>query len=174
MIITKKYVFDLDNTLIYTDCLNNYSYNYALKCYGLAPINYFKRITREIVFKNYPQLTDVQKDRIVNLKRYYFINNLHITKGNDLLIKMLKSKSKSNCILWTSAERIRVKAILEYYNINKLFKNIFFSSKTNIIYDLNKICKLHNCKSEQLVFYEDNLDVIRQLEKLDLKVICVQ
>lgn len=38
MITMKRHVFDLDNTLIYTDLLNNDSYNYALNLLGLATI----------------------------------------------------------------------------------------------------------------------------------------
>lgn len=72
MITMKRYVFDLDNTLIYTDSLNNDSYNYALSLQGLAPINDCKRITRDIVFKKYPNLNNVQKNKIIELKQEYF------------------------------------------------------------------------------------------------------
>ncbi|MGU8855878.1 HAD hydrolase-like protein [Clostridium perfringens] len=171
MIRIKKYVFDLDNTLIYTDYLNNAAYNYSLKCNDLSPINNCKRITREIVFESYPQLNNIQKDKIVKLKQQYFINNLHLTKGNDLLIKMLHFENKDNSILWTSADKTRVAALLDYYDINKLFKNIFFSSKTKVEYDIKKICELHECEEEQLVFYEDDLNVIKELKKLKLNVI---
>lgn len=173
MIITKKYVFDLDNTLIYTDYLNNDSYNYALKYYGLSPINNYKRITRDIVFKNYSHINNIQKDEILKLKKEYFINNIHMTSANDSLIRILKSLNRNNCILWTSADKTRVKALLEYYRINRLFKNIFFSNKVDVVHDIKKICKLHECKLEQLFFYEDNLKLIKELEKLKLNVISI-
>ena len=117
----KKYVFDLDNTLIYTDSLNNDSYNYALKYQGLSHINKFKRITREIVFENYPNINKIQMCEIINLKCEYFINNLHITEVNESLVTLLRSQEKNDCILWTSAEERRARAILEYYNMNNLF-----------------------------------------------------
>lgn len=171
MKIIQKYVFDLDNTLIYTDRLNNDSYNHALKCQGLCTINGIQRLTREIVFRNYPNITDLQKSEIINLKYEYFINNLHVTEVNEYLVKLLKSQEKNDCILWTSAEEKRVKAILEYYNMNNLFKDIMFSSKTDILTDVEKICELYSCKLNQLLFYDDNLILIKELELLNLNVI---
>lgn len=167
----QKYVFDLDNTLIYTDRLNNDSYNYALKCQGLSPINGKQRLTREIVFRNYSNITDLQKSEIINLKYEYFINNLHITEVNECLVKLLKSQEKNDCILWTSAEDKRVRALLGYYNMNNLFKDIIFSSKTDILNDVEKICELYSCKLNQLLFYDDNLRVIKELELLNLNAI---
>ena len=158
----KKYVFDLDNTLIYTDSLNNDSYNYALKYQGLSHINKFKRITREIVFENYPNINKIQMCEIINLKCEYFINNLHITEVNESLVTLLRSQEKNDCILWTSAEERRVRAILEYYNMNNLFKHILFSSKVSILNDIEEICKLHTCKSSQLLFYDDNLKLVEE------------
>ncbi len=162
MMMNKKYVFDLDNTLIYTDLLNNESYNYALKYMGLPPIDNYKRVTREIVFEKYPNISNVQKNRIADLKKEYFINNIQMTKLNDLLIGILKSLNKNDCILWTSADETRVRSILKYYNITRLFKYIVFSSKINLKNDIEKICELHDCKLEQLIIYEDNLRLIRE------------
>lgn len=169
----KKYVFDLDNTLIYTDKLNNDSYNYALKCQGLTPINNFKRITRETVFEQYKNINDTKKDQLIRLKNEYFINNLHLTNINELLINILKFQNKNNCILWTSANEHRAIAILEYYNINNFFKEILFTNKTDVLHDVEKICNLHRCNLNQLVFYEDNLTLIKELRRLNLNVIQV-
>ena len=173
MRITKKYVFDLYNTLIYTDRLNNDSYNYALKCQGLSSINGFKRLTKEILFKNYPNINNIQKSELINLKYEYFINNLHVTEVNESLVKLLKSQEKNDCILWTSAEEKRVRAILKYYNINNLFKDILFSSKTDVSNDIEKNCELHSCELYQLSFYDDNLKLIKELEQLNINAILV-
>ena len=39
--------------------------------------------------------------------------------------------------------------------------------------DIEEICKLHTCKSSQLLFYDDNLKLVEELEKLNLNVILV-
>lgn len=170
----KRYVFDLDNTLIYTDSLNNDSYNFALKCQGLSPINEVKRITRGIVFEKYPNLSKIEMCEIIDLKYEYFINNLNFTEVNEYLIALLKSQEKNNCILWTSAEERRAKAILEYYNMNNLFKHILFSKKIDILNDIEYICKLYTCESNQLLFYDDNLKLVKKLKSLNLNVIFVE
>lgn len=169
----KKYIFDLDNTLVYTDKLNNDSYNYALKNIGLPQINKVKRITRETVFETYNFINITEKSKIIKLKNEYFINNLHITYMNELVVEVLKRQNKDNCILWTSADETRVKALLEYYHINDLFKKILITDKTDILHDIEEICKLHKCDLEQLVFYEDNIILIEKLGKLNLNVIGV-
>ncbi|WP_294166841.1 HAD family hydrolase [uncultured Clostridium sp.] len=171
MIIIKKYVFDLDNTLIYTDFLNNEAYNYALKCIGLQPMDNYKRVTREIVFKKYPNIRKIQENKILELKKEYFINNMQLAKLNGLLIEMLKSLNRNDCILWTSADETRTRAILKYYNMTSLFKCMVFSSKKNVMNDIEEICKLHECNLNQLVIYEDNLRLIDELKKLKLNVV---
>jgi len=82
MRIMKRYIFDLDNTLVYTDSLNNDSYNYALKKLGLASINDCKRITRDVILSKYPELNSFQKNEIIELKQKYFMNNLKRTSPN--------------------------------------------------------------------------------------------
>lgn len=169
-----KYVFDLDNTLVYTDSLNNDSYNYALNRLGLTPINNCKRITRKIVFEKFTNLNDIQKNQIIELKQQYFINNLQKTVPNTALLQTLKTKNAESCLLWTSAYKTRVLAILEYYQICNEFKMLLFSNKVNVLQDVEKICALLQCRHEDLIFYEDNQKVIHELQRIKLKVIPVE
>lgn len=173
MITMKRHVFDLDNTLIYTDSLNNDSYNYALNQLGLASINDYKRITRNIVFSKYQDLNNVQKNEIIALKQKYFVNNLKTTLPNALLLQLLEAQNVELCVLWTSAEEARVIAILEHYKICNAFKKIIFSSKTELIQDIERICEILECSFENLIFYEDNKRVIQDLQQLSLNVISV-
>jgi phosphoglycolate phosphatase-like HAD superfamily hydrolase len=173
MITMKRHVFDLDNTLIYTDSLNNDSYNYALKLFGLASIYDYKRITRNVVFRKYPDLNNVQKNKIIELKQKYFMNNLERTIPNRSLLQVLETKSAESCILWTGADEARVLAILEYYKICNAFKKVLFSNKVKVIQDIEKICELLECGFEHLIFYEDNQRVVQDLRQLKLNVISV-
>ena len=171
MRIMKMYVFDLDNTLIYTDLLNNYSYNYALNKFGLASIIDCKRITRDIVFSKYPDLNNIQKNEIIELKQKHFVNNLKVTSPNTSLVQFLEVQNVELCMLWTSADETRVSAILEYYKISNAFKNVMFSNKAEVIKDIEKIRELLECGFENLIFYEDNQRVIQDLQQLNLNVI---
>lgn len=164
--LVEKYVFDLDNTLIYTDLLNNESYNYALKLSNLKSINNYQRITQDVVFSEYPYLKETQKKKIIELKQAYFINNLNRTTPNTLLLGFLKKQKPERCILWTSANKSRVVAILGHYNISRCFKSIVFSSKNNVIQDIDEICKIFKCSVEDLVFCEDDLYVLNEIHKV--------
>lgn len=169
----KRYVFDLDNTLIYTDSLNNDSYNYALNRQGLAPIKGCKRLTQDIIFHRYRDMNNAQKNEIIESKQEYFVNNLNSTVPNTSLLQVLKAQSVESCMLWTSANKTRVLAILEYYNICNAFRKILYSNKIEVTQDINKICELFECDLEQLVFYEDNRRVIEDLQQLKLRVVPV-
>lgn len=173
MRIMKRYVFDLDNTLVYTDSLNNDSYNYALKKIGLATINDCKRITRDVILSKYPELNSFQKNEIIELKQKYFVNNLKRTSPNTSVVQVLQDQNVELCILWTSADEARVLAILEHYKIYNLFKKVLFSSKLEVVKDIEKICEILECGFEHLIFYEDNQRVIQDLHQLNLNVISV-
>ena len=149
-------VFDLDNTLVFTDKLNNESYNYALSQIGKEKIVDVKRITRATVYSRC-ELTENEKQQIVRIKQEYFINNIYkIEKNNELILK-LRSLNPPQCVLWTKAEKVRTEAILKYLCIDKCFSNVFYSPKNNIENDLEIICNLYNCSKEDLVFYDDDI-----------------
>lgn len=169
----RKYVFDLDNTLIYTDLLNNNSYNYALNELGLMPINNIKRITRDVVFDKYTKLNNIQRKKLIDLKQKYFNDNLNLTKPNNFLIELLQSKDNEDCLLWTSADKIRADKILEYYNIYNSFKDIKYSNKRNIEADIEEIYILFGSKLENLVFYENNMMIVKELQRSAVNVLTV-
>lgn len=162
-----KYIFDLDNTLVFTDDLNNEAYNYALVKLDKKPIYDKKRITREIVFSKY-ELTEEEKNYLVNLKQEYFLENVEKIHKNEDLLKFLTSKSPADCILWTSAEKCRVEAILSYLSLFNAFSWIIYSSKISIEKDLDKICKHFQCSKSRLVFYENDSKVLNELKLFEI------
>lgn len=165
-----KYIFDLDNTLVMTNLLNNAAYNFALDTLHLSPITIHTRITRKVVFETYQNLSDCQKKEIVRLKQNYFNCNLHLSQPNCKLLKFLKSKQSSHCILWTSADVDRVRNLLEYYNITNNFILLLYSNKFDVGIDVEKICDTFNCSSKKLFFFEDEEDVVDKLRLLELRV----
>ena len=147
-------VFDLDNTLVFTDKLNNESYNFALSKLGKENICDVKRITRSTVFERF-ELTEVEKQQIVTLKQEYFINNINKIETNDELISKLMKLDYAKCVLWTRAEKIRAEAIMKYLSIDKAFSNVVYSSKQNIEEYIKFICSFYKCQKDYLVFYDD-------------------
>ena len=163
----RYYVFDLDNTLIFTDALNNEAYNFILKKFGLSEIQNVERITREVVFQKYPEV-EKWKDEIIVLKQKFFLDHLERTfPARELFIK-LENSEKCRNILWTSAEKTRVIAILEYYKITEKFRDIVFSKKVDVEKDIMKICRIFECSQEDVIFFDDNLRVIQELKRLKL------
>lgn len=63
-----KYIFDLDDTLIYSTALNNDAYNYALEKFGYPRINTSKRLTREKL----KFISSEKLKKIIEEKQKYF------------------------------------------------------------------------------------------------------
>ena len=167
--MNKRYVFDLDNTLVMTDNLNNIAYNFALSYMGFKPIFGIQRITRKDIFSIMPSLTISQKKQIIELKQNYFMSNIKDTVLNIEICSLLKSFDSNHCILWTSAEMNRTMALLDFYCLDKSFKTVYYSDKRDIEYDVLKICNIFSCNLSQLIFYDDNEDVIKKIENIKTK-----
>ena len=157
-----KQIFDLDNTIVFTDELNSEAYNYALVLNGKEPIYDVKRLTREVIFSRF-KLTETEKENVVKIKQNYFLDNIEKIKKNDNLLKLLIGKKSDDCILWTSAEKCRVEAILNYLKLKDSFSWIYYSTKVNIKEDLENISQFFKCSKSQLKFYENDSNVLSQL-----------
>ena len=84
----------MDGTVLFTDKLNNESYNYALKKYNFPIIQTQKRITRKLIKKCYSYLEDKELTNIIQLKQNYFINNIKKAERNEPLFSILQSLEK--------------------------------------------------------------------------------
>lgn len=157
-----KQIFDLDNTLVFTDELNSEAYNYALVLNGKEPIYDVKRLTREVIFSRF-KLTETEKVDVVKIKQNYFLDHIEKIKKNDNLFKLLIDIKPDDCILWTSAEKCRVEAMLNYLKSKDSFSWIYYSAKTNIKEDLKNISQFFKCSKSQLKFYENDSNILNQL-----------
>ena len=168
--MSKKYIFDLDNTLVYTDFLNNKSYNYALNLLGYKKIDIDGRINRDTIISFFPELNLFEREELIKLKQEFFLKNLALIKPNEYTIQFLRLQKYENCILWTSADLNRVIAILEYYKIKDNFLEIIQSKKCNIEDDIRIICEIFDCKEDCLIFLEDNDIIVQKLKEHNLTV----
>lgn len=162
------YVFDMDGTIVFTDELNNESYNYALLACNLNPIINEKRITRETVKKYYPYIEKPKMDIVIDKKQRYFVENIWKVRANTCLLDIIR-RLGNNCILWTSSDRKRAMHICNFLKIKGMFNFIIFSDKKNICRDISKICNRFACAYDQLIVFENDANVVHELKIQGIK-----
>jgi len=145
-----KYFIDLDDTLVNSTILNNDAYNFALEHFGYKRIITNERLTRDL-------LTDYKNlNEIIQLKQKYFTLSwlpYRLILNTELLSK-LKEFGKSNCFLWTKADKTRADKIIECCNLSKIFNDVIFDDKTNFCTSLHKLKQIAN--SDNIIIYENN------------------
>jgi len=169
-----KYIIDLDNTLVFTDDLNNKAYKHSLKSHGFIHPDNSGRLTREIIFMNY-SITNLElQNKIIYCKQKYFYKNIEETVLNDYLFKLVKEKNKSDCILWTSATPERADKILTFYNLHHFFESIVFCKKKDIPNDIKYLCDYLSTEKDNLLFFEDNKAIIEHLKAISCNVFVIR
>ena len=167
-LVRKSLVFivDLDDTLVSSTKLNNDAYNFALEKYGFARINRETRITKDDLAK----IEQHYLKRIIDEKQKYFLREWMSYRLvlNNTLIEKLAAHGKENCLLWTKADRIRVDAIVKYYELDKYFASIIFDDKTDFDKSLEKI-KTYSVANEIVLYENENL--INGSKKYSIRVI---
>ena len=166
------HIFDIDNTLFFTNELNNKAYIFALSSLGLKALVPCKRITRTVVSLWYPFLTDEDLTAIVRLKQTYVNENLHLVSINNDLYRLLQEIERNKVGLWTAADPSRIQKILDYTGITN-YTYIRFSDKSqdDIYYGIQEFCHIFKCEKDQLCFYEDDKKVIEYLQLQGVRVI---
>lgn len=153
-----KYFIDLDDTLVNSTTLNNDAYNFALEQFGFNRIITKGRVTRDLL-TSYKDLNE-----IIKLKQKYFTLDwlpYRLILNKELLLKLNKF-GKSNCYLWTKADKTRANKIMESCNLSKLFKDIIFDEKINFSTSLHNLKQISN--SNKIVIYENNHNFFQNQE----------
>ena len=165
------HILDIDNTLFFTNDLNNKAYIFALSLLGLKALAPCKRITRTVVASWYPSLTNAEMIDIVQMKQTYVSENLHLISINEELYQLLQEVNANMVGLWTAADPSRIEKILDYNNITD-YKHIRFSDKSqdDICFGIQEFCQIFNCEKDELCFYEDDKNVITYLQSQGVKV----
>lgn len=172
--MNKVAIFDLDNTLIFTDDLNNCSYKYAMRIMGLNTLNHRSRITKKDILKHYPTLNRKEFDDLLSLKMSYYGENLNKTKLNVSLVNLLKTLDSHIIVLWTAANQHRANLLLIEYDLVGYFDLFYYSDKEEVCDDINNICSYFNADKIDLCVYEDNDTTIEQLSNYGVRVVDVK
>lgn len=166
------HILDIDNTLFFTNDLNNKAYIFALSSLGLKALTPCKRITRTVVASWYPSLTNTEMNDIIRMKQTYVSENLHLISINVDLHQLLREVGPNMVGLWTVADPIRIKKILDHNNITN-YTCIRFSDKSqdDICHGIQEFCHVFHCEKDQLCFYEDDKNVISLLQSHNVQVV---
>ena len=166
------HILDIDNTLFFTNDLNNKAYIFALSSLGLKALTPCKRITRTVVASWYPSLTNTEMNDIILMKQTYVSENLHLISINVDLHQLLREVGPNMVGLWTAADPIRIKKILDHNNITN-YTCIRFSDKSqdDICHGIQEFCHVFHCEKDQLCFYEDDKNVISLLQSHNVQVV---
>lgn len=148
-----KYIFDLDNTLVFTDLANNTAYNAVLQRAGLPPIQTQGRITRETVGAAYPQLSQHQLEQIIQEKQAVFSPAL--TRVALPLLERAANQGRENCLVWSSADPARAIPLMEHHGLGAYFFDVCFSPKRDVCRELGKILQEHSISPGDVVVFED-------------------
>lgn len=166
------HILDIDNTLFFTNDLNNKAYIFALSSLSLKALTPCKRITRTVVASWYPSLTNTEMNDIIRMKQTYVSENLHLISINVDLHQLLREVGPNMVGLWTAADPIRIKKILDHNNITN-YTCIRFSDKSqdDICHGIQEFCHVFHCEKDQLCFYEDDKNVISLLQSHNVQVV---
>jgi beta-phosphoglucomutase-like phosphatase (HAD superfamily) len=158
-------VFDLDETLVFTNDLNTRCYNQVLLELGYEQIKNIKRIACANIKTIMPEIDNKTLAIIRDLKQKLFIKNLHEIKPNTELIKILKLKGRNNAVIYTRANIERAKAILRNFD---LFDKVcgIVSKSNDIQKDIEKICTILKCDKSKLVFFDDDIELLHNLSEI--------
>lgn len=124
-------VFDLDGTLVNTDIVNNFAYKEAIQqIIGLdLPIAHSKneRFTREKLFSVIDSLTDLQYEKIVEMKNSVYQKYLAMSEVNACVAGVIARYINTNkIILATNGRKSRAEIVLHHHGLKNIFDYIFF------------------------------------------------
>ena len=165
---SKVFVFDLDNTLVFTNEANNLSYKKAIEI--VLDIEFTKfsnreyRIDRTNIMQILPKVTLNEYNEIISLKETLYSDFLFKTELNQPVINLLNEYSHTNAtVLVTNCKKGRAHQILNHYDLLDKFDNIFYNyrnenskceSKVEIV--INKL----NILAKDIILIENDINEI--------------
>jgi len=122
--------FDLDGTLVDTDCANFLSYRKAIQKIAKIDIgmfyNFDKRINRSDLKNVISNLSDMECEKIIQEKERFYKNFLPETKLNKVIVELLLKYSETNkTVLVSNCRQNRALMILNYFGLTDKFNWIF-------------------------------------------------
>lgn len=122
--------FDLDGTLVDTNLSNYLSYKKAIQTVTTDTSTHDdvnRRFNRSVLRRVHPNLSEVEYEKIIQLKEEYFKDFLPQTELNKPVAEVLFQYSKTNTtILVTNCREDRAIMTLDYHGLTNHFTRLFF------------------------------------------------
>jgi beta-phosphoglucomutase len=158
-------LFDMDGTLVDTNYANYLSYRQAIQevTHGELDIrlNPSRRFSREELKREMPNLSDLERNKIISLKSEYYKKYLPETKLNAVLADTLRKFNKTNVtVLVTNCQEDRAVMTLQYHGLLGCFSHMFFRGIDDVTDKYkNAMTRLGVCTGSVLVFEDEIADV---------------
>lgn len=124
-----NYIFDLDNTLVYSDFANNIAYREAVKNVIGADLEICRtRITRDNIAMQFPNLSATEISKVIQEKEHQYEKHINKTILNTALVDVLKYMKGKNMssILLTYSSKHRAEQLLRFHGISNLFSAKYY------------------------------------------------
>jgi beta-phosphoglucomutase-like phosphatase (HAD superfamily) len=165
---SKVFVFDLDNTLVFTNEANNLSYIKAIETVLNIEFPKFSnrkhRIDRSNITQILPEVTLKDYNEIINLKETLYCDFLFKTELNQPVINLLNKYSQTNVtVLVTNCKKGRAHQILNHYDLLNKFDNIFYNYRNeNSKYEskVETVINKLNILAEDIILIENDINEI--------------
>jgi beta-phosphoglucomutase-like phosphatase (HAD superfamily) len=164
----KIFFFDMDGTLVDTDLANFLAYkkavDYVLQTDSNLVFNPKIRFNRSVLKTNFPDLTDKELEKVIQVKESFCDELLNVAKLIDENVKVLLKYSKSNpTYLVTHCRKDRALKTLNHFGLINKFTNVFYR-----IFDDNnkKVNKFENALS--ILGVPPNIVVVFENEEIEI------
>lgn len=166
------FVFDLDNTIIQTDCANNSSYMEAIREVLNLELSFEpkKRFTRKDLFIEFPLLSNDNYQKIIEIKEYIYSKYIPETILNEELVNLLKILyyGGNRTTLLTESRSHRAKQLLEYYSISDFFMDKYYYENYAEMSKYQSLILSNAVNIANIVLFENDLDEIERAIKFGI------
>lgn len=168
----KFYVINVERALINADALYDEAYTWALEQKGLSLDDVEGPITRALVRERFPELSQDEEIEIWRLKNQYCIDHPEKTTINEELKAMILEAGADHCIYTTAGVGSwkTIKAFLRYYGLDEAFCMGHQGERTGHPVEVECYKELFICRSQDLVFYEEDERIVTSLKEQGLEV----
>lgn len=178
-IMTKLIICDIDNTLLFTDKLNNNAYIYAAKILKIQlpdTVLNVPRITVSLIKKYAKNINNSTFEKLQEEKLNYFLCHLEQIEVNQKLLNEIKENSDF-IYLWTSSNERR--ALTECCMLKIPFDELIsFDKKNSSVKVLHKmifgIMTKIKISSADIIVYDDDENFLNKIAQLGIKTVLVK
>lgn len=171
-------LFDMDGTLVDTDFANFLSYKKAIQSVISSDeeikYNPNERFNRTSLKAFYPNLTEIETEKIIQEKEENYIEYLPHTKLNKAVSDILMQYYKTNkTVLVTNCRDDRAMNTLNYHNLSDKFSSKFFrriSVNENRMNKYKNVISILNISTQNILVFENETQEINDAKSAGISI----